>query len=131
MNKVGKRILALCLALSVICGIGSISVFADDYDSETGAISGYSTKGYSYIGQTSAYAYTSFGGNGQVTVSSTYGYVNVYTLATDSESRNDGDHSYAQVNFTAPRNCHSVYIDSDHQVVAYGQTWSTSTYATY
>ena len=35
------------------------------------------------------------------------------------------------VEFLAPGNCHSVKIVSSHKVLAFGQTWSTKTSATY
>ena len=78
MNKVGKRFLSACLALSVICGIGGISVFAAS--SASGSINGYDTSGVSSISYTGASAYTSFETNGDVSVRATYTYINYNTI---------------------------------------------------
>lgn len=104
----------------------SISVFA-----ATGAINGYKTRASSTIRQQTASASTSYDYNGSVSVSSTYSYVNVNTLATGTCTKNNGHYSHCSVAFSAPSNCHSVKIVSSHKVLAFGQTWSTKTSATY
>ena len=127
--KKRKRIVALGLAISIVLGIGSVAVFAAS--SATGSINGYTTKGVSSIGQKSASAYTSYGTSGQVSVNSKYSYVNTDTLSTGIKSQNNGHYNYAQVNFTAPTNCHSVKIESSHTVSASNQTWTAKTSKVY
>lgn len=130
MNKITKanfKKLGLALALTLVMTLGmSISVFA-----ATGAINGYTTRASSTIRQQTASASTSYDYNGSVSVSSTYSYVNVNTLATGTCTKNNGHYSRCSVAFSAPSNCHSVKIVSSHKVLAFGQTWSTKTSATY
>ncbi len=129
MNKVGKRFLSACLALSVICGIGGISVFAAS--SASGSINGYDTSGVSSIWYTGASAYTSFETNGDVSVRSTYTYINYNTLDEDDTYQSEGHYNYADVGFVAPSNCRSKKINSYHRVSAFSQTWTANTSATY
>ena len=92
MNKLGKRILSLGLVLSIVCGIGSISVFAAP--SVSGSINGYTTKGVSSITYGGGSAYTSYGTNGEVTVTSTYHYINYINLNSDSSTKRKGHYNY-------------------------------------
>lgn len=129
MNKLGKRILSLGLVLSIVCGIGSISVFAAS--SVSGSINGYTTKGVSSITYSGGSAYTSYGTNGEVTVTSTYHYINYINLNSGSSTKRKGHTNYAQVDFSAPSNCRSNYISSSHKVATSSQTWTGITSKTY
>lgn len=125
MKTLKKSILALGLALGVMASMGA-SAFA-----ASGSINGYYTSGNSYIYSTSGSASTSFGDYGSVAVNSTYSYVNTKTLATGTQSRNNGHYKSTSVSFSAPSNCRSVAISSSHSVSAYSQTWTASTSKVY
>ena len=117
MKTFKKSILALGLAMGVLAS--------------TGQIAGYYTSGNSSISSTSGSAYTSYGDYGSVAVNSTYSWVNTKTLATGTQSRNNGHYKSTSVSFSAPSNSRSVAISSSHSVSAHSQSWSANTSATY
>ena len=127
MKSFKKGILALGLTLGIIASVGGGAVFADS--SATGNINGTYTVATSAIQNTEAAGYTFFGMPGLVTVNSTYSYVNTSNLTTGSMNRYDGDtnRTSASVQFSAPKNCRSVKIQSTHYVYAFGRLWSAKT----
>ncbi|HCF14879.1 MAG TPA: hypothetical protein DER19_01975 [Eubacterium sp.] len=131
MNKITKsnfKKLVLVLTLTLVMTLGmSISVFA-----AKGSVNGYITTGSSTITSTTATASTTYEKRtGSISVDSTYSYVNVYTLTTGTSTKSKGYYTSVKLDFSAPYNCHSVRIKSSHKVVAYGQTWTANTSATY
>ena len=129
MNKFTKRLLALGLVLSIVTGIGSVSVFAKPYTS--GQIHGYVARGYSNISQYSANATTTYEKSGLLSVNSTYYYVNVKTLAANHVSKDRLATKSPTVTFSAPKNCRSIKISSSHRVEAYYSIWTAYTDAEY
>ena len=125
MKTFKKSILALGLAMGVLASIG-LSSFA-----ASGQIAGYYTSGDSSISSTSGSAYTSYGDYGSVAVNSTYSWVNTKTLATGTQSRNNGHYKSTSVSFNAPSNSRSVAISSSHSVSAHGQSWSATSSRVY
>ena len=128
-RKIGKKALTAMLSLTLILGMSGITVFAAS--SQTGAINGYTTRGASSISSSGASATTSYGSSGSVSVSATYSYVNIKTLATGKMSKTNGYYNNCSVSFSAPSNCRSVGISSSHRVAASGQIWTAKTSATY
>ena len=128
MNKFTKSVLALGLALSILAGVGGVSVFAKSF--EKGQVNGVNCRGGSSIAATSASAYTSYDTNGTVTVSSTYKYVRISDLKGTTEKRTNGHYNYTSNNFSVSNSHRSVYISSNHKVSISGQSWSATTSAT-
>lgn len=128
-TRIGKKISAFALALTIVLGIGSMSVFAGS--SATGAVNGYTTRGTSTIKATSGGASTTYQSTGAVSVKSTYSYVNTNTLVTDKITKSKGYYQSCSVSFTAPNGCRSVKVSSSHNVTAAGQSWTASTSKTY
>lgn len=130
MNKFTKRLLALGLALSIVVGIGSVSVFADS-GKVTGTLNGNRTVGTYSIERYGAKAGTSYAGNGSAIISSNYGYANLVTLNYRSMSKSARNNKSASVNFKAPQYCISIQMRNTHTVIASGKIWEKSYLATY
>ena len=128
MNKFTKSILALGLALSIIVGVGGVSVFAAmKEDVKRGWINGYNASAVSTITETKASARTSYVGSGATTVYSQYTYVKLSTLENSKITRSYGNYGPSSVNFIAPKNCRSIAVVSSHEVHAGGSTWYANT----
>lgn len=124
-TRIGKKISAFALALTIVLGMGSMSVFAAS--SATGAVNGYTTRGTSTIKARSGGASTTYQSTGAVSVKSTYSYVNTNTLVADKITKSKGYYKSCSVSFTAPNGCRSVKVSSSHNVSAAGQSWTAST----
>ena len=128
MNKFTKSILALGLALSIIVGVGGTSVFAASRKCETHAfINDCYITAVSNLSETSAGANTSASIRANVSVTSTYIYMNVSDLSTHSITKRSTNSKSATVTFSSTKNCRSISIRSTHTAQAYSQYWSATT----
>lgn len=121
-----------CLALLVgamvfFGGTGALMVSANTLKP---TINGISFSAYSNISGSSASAGTvSTSSDLQVSVSSTYNYVNTNTLVAGTMQDSASRKAYATVSFQAPANCISVKIHSSHDASSGSETWSGTTEA--
>ena len=128
MNKITKNILALGLALSIIVGVGGVSVFAAaKKNQKKSLVDGYYATAVSTISDTKASASTSYASSGAASVNSKYIYVKITTLEGGSMHRSTGNYGSATVNFTAPKNCRSVAVSSSHEVDTSKSVWRANT----
>lgn len=80
------------------------------------------------VAETSAQAGTTVTGSKGYTVSvvGTYSYVNARTLKTSSVNKNAGALRNVSVWFTAPTNCRTVKLYSQHTASLPGEQWSAT-----
>ena len=115
-------------------GTGALKVSADTLSP---TINGISFSAYSHIDASSASAGTVSGSpNLQVSVSSTYIYLNVKSLDTGTieygtKSDSASGKQAATVSFSAPEYCKSSAIMSSHTAESGTETWSGKTSAAY
>ena len=132
MNKLTKKLLALGLALSIVVGVGSVSVFAS---SSSGPAQGFCDVHriycFSELGQKTARAKTTVFYNGGMTrISSDYTYMNNSTLKKTTVTKENRAIQTTGVSFTAPGNSRSVRIASTHKV-EFNSQWTGHTYVNY
>ena len=130
MNKFTKRLLALGIALSIVVGVGSVSVFAKT-SRASAMVNGATAIGESSISYSTASASTTYYSAGSMSVNSTYTCVNVNTLYVRNINKNSTAYVPVSVNFKAPAKYKSVAIKSNHRVSFQINNWSASTRAEY
>lgn len=125
MTKRFKKIAAICAATTMASffatGVGAISGTV----TMSGATIAYSNNVY----KTSANAKTSITGDsndnrGSVSVSGSYSYINISTLEVKTTGNGNGGQGSATVSFSAPTNCVTVKLVSNHSASYNGQNWS-------
>lgn len=123
-----------CLALLVgamvfFGGTGALMVSANSLEP---TINGITFSAYSNISYSSANAGTvSSSPYLRVSVSSSYSYVNIYTLTTGTTPDSADRTAAASLTFQAPANCRSVRIQSSHTASSGSETWNGGTEAIY
>lgn len=123
-RKVGSMLLICALLITMFSSTAYAST-------QYGNLSGNTVVGSCSISSTSGYAYTSIAVDCAVTVSASYGYVNIQTLQTGTYSGGKGDKRDCSLSYSAPSSCRSVYINAYHTAYYNGQSWSASTSSTY
>ena len=124
MKKFGKRILALGVALGVICGISSVAFAAS---SLTVTINGSKATCNSTINRDEARAYTNYNGSGAVSVKSTAVSVYIPTGTIHKITRTKGNYGTASVTITKPSGDLNKRVTSNHSVSVSNQTWKGTT----
>ena len=130
-----RKCLALFMGVMVLfCGTGALKVSANTLSP---TINGISFSAYSIIDASSANAGTVSGSPYlQVSVSSTYTYLNVKNLSMGTidygELKDNADGKQGvTVSFSAPAYCKSSAITSNHTAESGTETWSGKTSAAY
>ena len=125
MKKAGKRILALGVTLGIICGIGGTAFAAEKL---TVTINGSKATCLSTINASdTASAYTTYNGNGAVSVKATYTTKNLPTGEVHKTTRTKATYGTASVTINKPKGDISKRIESEHSVSVSNQTWKGKT----
>ena len=128
MNKFTKGILSLGITLSILAGATGVTAFAaQKTDKKEGEINHYYTVGSSSIEDLYASAYTSYGNNGSVYLSSTLDYIDLNLLKTYSETKTRGHYRSASLDYRLHSHCRTIRITSQHDVYGFDQHWNAKT----
>lgn len=130
MKKFGKRILALGVALSIICSIGCASFAASSIKPTVNGIKGSASSTMAKDGE-SASASTTYNASGAVSVKSTYTSLHISSRKPRTLTRTKGNYGTASVNFTKPTNYVSQRISSEHSISVSNQRWTGNTSDSY
>ena len=99
MKKFGKRILALGVALGVICGISSVAFAASSLSPTIGGYKAYAT---ATIEQKKASASTTYTGSGAVSVNSKYIVTQYNSNKQKTLTGSKGSYGTVKLSFKAP-----------------------------
>lgn len=130
MKKFGKRILALGVALSIICSIGCASFAASSIKPTVNGIKGSASSTMAKSGE-SASASTTYNASGAVSVKSTYTSVHIATRKVKTQNKTKGNYGSVSVSFTKPLNHVSKRISSEHSISVGNQKWTGKTSDSY
>lgn len=125
MTKRFKKIAVICAATTMA------SFFATGVSAMTGTdeISGAKITYSNIVYQTSAKAYTNITGDssdnrGSVSVSGSYTYIDVKTNKVYTTGNGNAGQGGASISFTAPKDCKTVKLMSNHSASYNGRYWS-------
>ena len=126
MKKFGKRILALGVALGVICGISSVAFAASSLSPTIGGYKAYAT---ATIEEKNASASTTYTGSGSVSVNSKYIVTQYNSNKQKTLTGSKGSYGTVKLSFKAPNEYQSKRITTTHKVFATNQSWTGTTKA--
>ena len=119
MKKAGKRILALGVTLGIICGIGGTAFAAEKL---TVTINGSKATCLSTINASdTASAYTTYNGNGAVSVKATYTTKNLPTGEVHKTTRTKATYGTASVTITKIQSTNVQVQTVDKSVLGRGK----------
>lgn len=125
LKKIGKKLCLLYGAMMMMCLCVAPSAFAAS-DSDSFSLGGYTASAYLSLGDSSAYADTSYGTVAYVHVSLTASFGSGIFLDTRSNSNSNASYSVSTSVSTGLFNPIGVSASSNHEVSYMNGSWTPS-----